>query len=242
MTNKLENIIAEYKSLSNNHDREYSQNKYVKEFQEFYEGIKFLKKYFRDPEIKKVKARHTEAIHEDLVNHHNYSYKFATKIAKAIPMPIENRIGRAFVAFGLGMTLGRIHEENVDLITKYAGLTKKEYRWGCVVAETLNNPFSAIQQGIGSLIVDYVVNEMYSVITGDNSKPINTNDYYPYAYLAVAYLDTIKSAIDNFRGKRYRDSKLMITRFPSIIIYSFSLAHRRYLRKASKQSGNLHIS
>lgn len=242
MTKKLEKIIAEYKSLSNNHERGYSQNKYIKELRDFYEGIKFLKKYFRDPEIKNVKAQHTEAIHEDLVNNHNYSYKFATKIAKAVPMPIENKIGRAIVAFGLGMSLGRIHEENVDIITKYAGLTKTGYRWGCFWAETFNNPFSAFQQGIGSWIFDYTANEIYSAITGDNSRPINTNDYYPFGYLAITTIHTMKSAVDVKLGRKYQDNKLMLTRFPSIITYSLSLAHRRHLRKTAKQSENRHKS
>jgi|SRR3989339_603985 len=234
MTRSLDNIISDYKNLTNNNNFEYANNKILKEIQDFYYGFKFLKKYFTDPKIKKLKEEYTEAIHEDLVNNHNYNHNFASKLAKAIPMPAQNRISKAIIAILLGFTMGRIHEENVDLITKYAGLTKKGYLYGCTFAEAINNPFSAFQNGVAAWTLDYVINETYSLMTNDNSRIFNVQKYYPYLYGAAIYIDTIKTTIKMKRTGIYDHNKFMPTRLPSVFTWFASYQHRKFITKQSQ--------
>ncbi len=237
---KLEHIIREYKIISNDGFRPKQTNKYLREIESMTHGAKFvITKYFRDPQIKDLKERHTEAVHEDLIATQNIPYDLAVKIAKGTPMPIQSAGAKGLICTLWGVFgPGRTYHELFKKYSKYSGLKEEWLYRGTVAADLMINDWSGSWfTGIAAYPLDKLVNYVgSSIATAITGKPshfdLPLTEIAVTTNVALSYAETIRDWIKYEIKGVYTHSKMIWTRAPSNLMFQLpAYTYEKYVKK-----------
>ncbi|MFA5796664.1 MAG: hypothetical protein WC916_01345 [Candidatus Woesearchaeota archaeon] len=246
MHSKLEKVIKEYERISNEDFQPKSKNSFFQEIEAVLHGAKFvLTRYYTDPKIKEIKNKHTEAVHEDLVNEEHVPYNLAVKIAKGTPMPVYSKGGKGIICTLWGFAgPGRTYYELFKHYAKYSGLKEKWLFRGSIIAELgLNDWSGAWLTGTMSYPLDKLMNYAGKAIaTHITGEP--THHEIPFTELAItanivlSYGETIKDWFIYETKGIYRQSKMLLTRAPGNLLFQLpAFKYKKYLEKYNGKKG-----
>ena len=222
----------------NNHE-----NAVLHEVKDLWHSLHFLvTKYYRDPRIKELRALHTEAMHEELVNNDKMPYKLAVGLSKSTPMPVQNHTIKGMLCLVYGIVgPGRVYEEAFNRVPKYIGASKKWVFRGCIAGDLLvNNPTGTAVIGLASTALELGINWTYQQITGDNLD-LHLKETITGSYIAVSYLVTLKDAIKFEKTGKYTHNIMGWTRFPGAAYMWASYGYHKYIQATQRTSKSTHI-
>lgn len=138
-----------YKNMRNivETSRKYIDEKLTSEFDIMNAG-KFIKNYYFNETIKAYKKEYTREVFKFLIRELGYDGSAAKMLAKATPLPMDNKMGKIILAFGYGVTIGRVNERHFDTFCFLSGIDKQTALKYTLWGEHVSNVLAGLQNGL----------------------------------------------------------------------------------------------
>jgi hypothetical protein len=107
----------------------------------------FIKKYYFDEKIRAYKKEYTKEVFKFLIRELDYDGAAAKMLAKATPLPVDNKMGKIILSFGYGTFIGRINERHFDTFCFLSGIEKETVLKYTLWGEHVSNVLAGLQNG-----------------------------------------------------------------------------------------------
>jgi hypothetical protein len=119
-------------------------------------ALTFIKTYYFNEKIRAYKKEYTREVFKFLIRELGYDGVAAKMLAKATPLPTDNKMGKIILSFGYGTFIGRVNERHFDTFSFLTGIDKntalKYTLWGEHASNILAGLQNAALYGTVSLI------------------------------------------------------------------------------------------
>jgi hypothetical protein len=209
------------------------------------DDIKGMYRYYFNPVISTNKRAYTKILYNELKNK-EYSDKLAMTLAKATPVPVQNKYLMGLLAAGYSITMGRnMSERHFNWISKKSEMKQKTLMHLSFLSEP---PLHLITAG-------QLYPQIYAVTKGISETikrladiDINMTPNYDQIYVGLCAISAAQFAFYKIK-KEYVRAYQSATSLPfGAVTFWMSTAHNRYMhyqekaKRSIKQSENRHIS
>ncbi|GIU69384.1 MAG: hypothetical protein KatS3mg002_0620 [Candidatus Woesearchaeota archaeon] len=198
-----------------------------------FNDIKGIYKYYFNPAVKTNKRAYTKILYNELKNK-QYPDRLAETLAKATPVPIQNKYLKHILTIGYAITIGRsLSERHITWISQKSGIKERHLTRASFILEI---PMHIITAG-------QLYPQLYTVTKGFSetinsliNKNINITPTYEQVLFGLCLLSLSQGIYSELKNKYVRGYHGATTLPFGAITFWSSTFHDKYLKYQEKIS------